>query len=84
MSKRRLSAVRILIVLSLALLALTVAFSAGGHDTRCPEGWEGPGLAPPGDKSDKNGNGLVCTKMVNGNGSTGTGINTRDDHEHHE
>lgn len=82
MSNRKLSATRILIAVSLVLLALTVAFSAGGH-APCPEGWDGPGPAPLGDTSDRNRNGFVCSKMVNGNGNTGTGINTRDDEPPH-
>lgn len=82
MSKWKRVAVRF-VVLLIVLSALTVAFPAFSHEEVCQDGWT---LIPDplnASGKDKNGDGVVCMKMVPGEGN-GYLDNTvmKDDHDH--
>jgi hypothetical protein len=66
-------------------LTLGLSTSASGHDRPCPTGWS-EAFVIPGTLKDKNENGRICFKMVNGEGNAAgegfPGFNTKDDHVH--
>lgn len=73
------------VVLLIVLSALILAVPAFSHEDSCPDGWT---LLPdPLDTTgrDKNGDGLVCVKMVPGEGNTYLDNTVvKDDHGHKE
>jgi hypothetical protein len=78
MSRMKLLTARLL-VLSLMLFALVVAFPAAADPPPCPESYEEVFPYPPNTPPDHNGNGRVCLKLVPGNGNQGDGTNLKDD-----
>lgn len=88
MSKRKLT---IALILALSLvLALAGALPAISHEDPCPDGYtETPTLLGFGawDDKDRNGDGLVCTKTVPGEGNSSSDLDiidnqATDNHDH--
>ena len=80
------------VTLALGVLVPSPAFA---HDQACPEGWTTQGALGPNDPFDQNGNGIICTKDIPGEGSGNSsrragseevghvpGHNHKDDHTH--
>jgi hypothetical protein len=79
MSKGKLLAARFL-VLTMILVALVVAFPASATAPfACPESYAEDPFWPRGVDPDRNENGVVCFRTVNGEGNAGGGANVIDD-----